>query len=138
MANVYMDGLATVDFGEPSGGGNAAGAATGAAPIGEGSFPVSFARSGMPGGPGAAAQPPVLASAGLQASPTFGHRMAVDVQPFSVAPSWADALRLYLDTLTQPPQWNAWQSVAYSLTRLYDEEFDQLGRHRGYDLVQVP
>ena len=69
------------------------------------------------------------ASAGLQAQPTFGHRMAVDVQAFSVATSWADALSLYLDTLTQPPQWNAWQSVAYSLTRLYDEEFDQLGRN---------
>ena len=127
----YLDGLASVDFGGLSGGENAAanaGAAVGVAPVGAGGFPT-LARGSGPGGPGPAVQRPVSASAGLQAQPTLGHRMAVDVQAFSVATSWADALSLYLDTLTQPPQWNAWQSVAYSLTRLYDEEFDQLGRN---------
>ena len=102
----YLEGLASVDFGGLSGGENAAanvGAAVGAAPVGASGSPT-LAR-GL-GGLGAAAQRTGIASAGLQApSNAFaGRGAAVDVQPFSVAASWAEALKLYLDTLSQPPQ----------------------------------
>ena len=133
----YLEGLASVDFGGLSGGENAAanvGAAVGAAPVGVSSSPT-LAR-GL-GGLGAAAQRTGIASAGLQApSNTLAGRGApVDVQPFSVAASWAEALKLYLDTLTQPPQWNAWQSVAYNLVRLYEEDFDHMNRNEIAGLI---
>ena len=104
-------------------------AAVGVAPTGVGAFPA-VARAGGPGLFGPAVQPgtgPVPAGLPFQTS-VAGQRTVIDVTPFTAATSWADALRMYLDTLAQPPQWNVWQGVAHGLTRFYEEEFDGMGR----------